>query len=194
MLILAALLIGSIFFAVYLWQRSGNIVLGSTLSEGAADIGGPFRLTDQNGVTVSSADYDGRYRLIYFGYSFCPDICPTSLEVISEAIAKLGRSRNRLVPLFITVDPERDTPKVLKDYLHAFNPRIVGLTGTPPQIAGVEKEFRIYARKHPLSNGVYAVDHSSLIYLMGPDGRFIRFYDRSVSSDELARSIAQITS
>jgi protein SCO1/2 len=140
-----------------------------------AAIGGPFTLTDQNGRRVSERDFAGRYRIVYFGYTHCPDVCPTDLATISQALARLDKSdpdkAAKLKPLFITVDPERDTPSVMKEYLASFDRRIEGLTGTAAEIAAAEKRFIVYARKGPLQpGGGYAMDHSRQVLLMGPKG------------------------
>ena len=173
-----------------IWHESENVPgLGRTVTSGKVQVGGPYTLTDQNGNKRSSADFHGKYQLIYFGYSFCPDICPTTLGVISQALDKMGVDQNRIVPIFITIDPERDSPKILKDYMAAFGPRFVGLTGTPAEIAAVEKEYRVYAKKTPLADGGYGMDHSSVIYLMGADGRLVTFYDELISPDALEKDL-----
>jgi len=173
-----------------IWHESENVPsLGRTVTSGKTQVGGPYTLTDQNGNKLSSADFHGKYQLIYFGYSFCPDICPTTLGVISQALDKMGVDQNRIVPIFITIDPERDNPTVLKNYMAAFGPRFVGLTGTPAEIAAVEKEYRVYAKKTPLAGGGYGMDHSSVIYLMGADGRLVTFYDELISPDALEKDL-----
>jgi cytochrome oxidase Cu insertion factor (SCO1/SenC/PrrC family) len=173
-----------------IWHESENIPgLGRTVTSGRVEVGGPYSLTDQNGNVVSSADFHGKYQLIYFGYSFCPDVCPTTLGVISQALDKMGVDQNRIVPIFITIDPDRDKPGVLKNYMSAFGPRFVGLTGTQAQITAVEKEYRVYAKKQPLAAGGYGMDHSSVIYLMGADGRLVTFYDELISPDQLEKDL-----
>ena len=174
-----------------IWHESENVPgLGRTVTSGVIQVGGPFQLTDQDGKPRASADFRGRYQLIYFGYSFCPDVCPTTLGVMSAALDKMGVDAKRIVPIFITIDPERDSPAVLKKYMAAFGPEFVGLTGSPANIAGVEKAYRVYAKKQPLDgkNG-YGMDHSSVIYLMGPDGRLVSFYDELISPDALAKDL-----
>ena len=115
-----------------IWHESENVPgLGRTVTSGKVEVGGPFRLTDQTGKSVSNNDFRGKYQLIYFGYSFCPDVCPTTLGVISQALDQMGVDGNRIVPIFITIDPERDTPAVMKQYMAAFGPRFVGLTSDP---------------------------------------------------------------
>jgi len=173
-----------------LWHESEMVPgLGRTVITGQATIGGPFRLIDQTGKSVSDADFRGRYMLVYFGYSFCPDVCPTTLGVMAQALEKLGADSARIVPIFITVDPARDTPKVLADYMKAFGPGFVGLTGSDAQIKAAEKEYRVYAAKRPLENGNYGMDHSSVIYLMGPTGKMVSFYDEAISPDDLAKDL-----
>jgi protein SCO1/2 len=176
-----------------LWHESENVPgLGRTVTSGAVAVGGPYALIDQNGNRRSSGDFRGKYQLIYFGYSFCPDVCPTTLAVMGQALDKLGVDANRIVPIFVTIDPARDTPAVLKKYMAAFGPRFVGLTGNQAEIARVEKEYRVYAKKQPLDgNGNYGMDHSSVIYLMGPDGRLVTFYDELISPDALAKDLKQ---
>jgi protein SCO1/2 len=140
-----------------------------------ARIGGPFALTDQNGRTVRDTDFAGKYRILYFGYTHCPDICPNDLAVIGQAVRRLDKSAPglaaRIQPVFITVDPERDTPSVMKAYAAAFSPRLVGLTGTPQQVAAVTREFGVWSSKQPAQpGGGYAVDHSRTTLLMGTKG------------------------
>jgi protein SCO1/2 len=189
-LLLVAALAGGL-----LWHQSKMVPgLGKIVTAGRADVGGPFRLTDHNGKTVTDADFRGRYMLIYFGYSFCPDVCPTTLAVMAQALEKLGGKSQRIVPILITIDPERDTPQVLNDYVKAFGPSFVGLTGSMAAIQDAEKKYRVYAVKKPLdsskaSGGNYGVDHSSVLYLMGPDGRLVNFYDEAVSPDDLAKDL-----
>jgi protein SCO1/2 len=142
--------------------------------KGAA-IGGPFSLTDQDGRTVTDRDFAGRYRIMYFGFTHCPDVCPTDLAVIGQALRRFEKSdparAAHVVPVFVSVDPERDTPAVLKDYVAAFHPRLVGLTGTPRQIADIVKRYGAYYRKEePGVGGGYNVDHSRIAELIGPKG------------------------
>ncbi len=140
-----------------------------------ARIGGPFRLTDQDGRTVTDRDFAGRYRIVYFGYTFCPDVCPVDVQNIGAALklieAKDAALAKRIVPIFITVDPARDTPAVLKQFVAAFHPRMVGLTGSEQAIAATAKAYGIYyARGKGTADG-YMMDHSRQIYLMDPDGK-----------------------
>jgi protein SCO1/2 len=156
-------------------------------------IGGPFTLTDGAGRTVTDHDVQGRWQLVYFGYTHCPDVCPTTLSGIGAALNKMPPdARARLGVLFITVDPQRDTPKVVGDYAHAFGPEFVGLTGTPGQITRVEQEYRVYAAKHPLKGGDYAMDHSSVIYIMDPKGGFAGVLDDTLAPQDMARRLEQL--
>jgi protein SCO1/2 len=139
----------------------------------SAAIGGPFQLVDQDGKAVTEEDFKGKPFLVFFGFTHCPDICPTALFDMSEVLRKLGPDADRTRALFITVDPERDTPAVLKDYLSSFEPQIRGLTGDVAAIAAVEKTYRVYARKVPLEAGGYTMDHSAVVYLMSKDGKFV---------------------
>ena len=141
-----------------------------------ARIGGAFTLTDQNGRTVTERNFDGKYRIMYFGYTFCPDVCPTDVQAIGAAVKKLEASdpalAAKIVPVFVTVDPTRDTPAVLKQFVSAFHPRMVGLTGTPAEIAAVSKAYGVYAGKGAMQpGGGYLVNHSRTTYLMDPDGK-----------------------
>jgi cytochrome oxidase Cu insertion factor (SCO1/SenC/PrrC family) len=151
-------------------------------------IGGPFALTDQNGRRVTDADFRGRFMLIYFGYTYCPDVCPTELNTIALALDQLG-VRVRVVPVFITVDPERDKPDVLKSYLASFGSDFVGLTGTADEIAQVAKAYRVYYKKGEGSGADYLMDHTSLIYLVGPDGKLKALFRTGTTPEDLAQGI-----
>jgi protein SCO1/2 len=175
-----------------LWHASEMLPqVGRTILSGQIAVGGPYALTDQDGRPRTSGDFRGQYQLIYFGYTFCPDVCPTTLAIMAAALDKLGPAKDRVVPIFITIDPARDTPQVMKKYLAAFGPRFVGLTGTADQIAQVEKEYRVFAKKEPLTDGNYSMNHSSVIYLMGPDGKLVSFYDEAASPEDLAKSLRE---
>lgn len=139
----------------------------------ASAIGGPFRLMSQNGQVVDSAALKGKPYAIFFGFTHCPEICPTTMTDMSALLAKLGDEAKDFKVYFVSVDPERDTPKVLREYLASFEPHMVGLTGTPEEIAKVAKEFRVYYKKVPLDGGDYTMDHSAFVYLMGSDGKFV---------------------
>ncbi len=161
---------------------------GPTLPQVAA-IGGPFSLTDQNGRTVTDQDFKGSPFLVFFGFTHCPDICPTTMFEISEIFKKLGPAGERVRGLFVTVDPERDTPKALKDYLSSFDPRIVGVTGDEAAIAAVAKAYRAYYKRVPLAEGGYTMDHTAIIYLMGKDGRFVTPFSLKRTTDAAAAEL-----
>ncbi len=163
--------------------------LGASVATGAAEIGGPFALTDQDGRTRTEADFRGRFMLVYFGYSYCPDVCPTTLAMASAALAKLGAKAPRIVPVFITIDPARDKPAVLKTYLASFGKDFVGLTGDKKNVESVARRYHVYFVKRPLPGGTYAMDHSSVLYLMGPDGRFVTYYEDEIGPDKLAADL-----
>lgn len=188
--LLVFLLLVAAGLGAFLWFEGDRVPrMGQTLVSGQIAVGGPYALTDQDGKPRASTDFAGKYQLIYFGYTFCPDVCPTTLALMGAALDRLGPTQDRIVPVFITIDPARDTPEVLKKYVAAFGPRFVGLTGTPDQIAKVEKQYRVYAKKGPVENGTYAMDHSSVIYLMGPDGKLVSFYDEATTPEDLAQKI-----
>ena len=161
-------------------------------SVGRALVGGPFTLTDHSGQRVSDTDFRGKFLLVIFGYTFCPDVCPSELQLISAALDALGPKAERIVPLFITVDPERDTPGQLATYVQSFHPRLIGLTGTGSEIAAVAKEYRVYVRKapDPKSTAGYSMDHSALIYLMGPDGAYLAHFAPGIGVDTLVQRLS----
>jgi protein SCO1/2 len=156
-------------------------------------VGGAFTLTKQDGQTVTDAAFKGEPLLVFFGYTHCPDVCPTSLFEMSQVFKAMGPDK-KVQALFITVDPERDTPAVMKDYLSSFDPRIVGLSGTPEQTAAVEKAFKVYAKKvpgtHPGARGDdYTMDHTAIIYLLDKQGRFVNAFNLERSPQEAAKDL-----
>lgn len=138
-----------------------------------ASIGGPFQLTDQSGQTVTEQSLKGKPTLVFFGFTHCPDICPTSLFEMSEVLRAMGKDADRINTYFISVDPERDTAAIMKDYLSSFDPHLKGLTGSPDAVAKVIAGYRVYAKKVPTKEGDYTMDHTALIYLMDKDGNFV---------------------
>ena len=183
-MLLAVLLIGA---GGFLWLSSGG-------RDNPLGIGGPFTLLDGNGKTVTEKDFRGKYMLVYFGYTFCPDVCPTTLNAVADAMDKLGPAASSIQPLFITVDPKRDTPAVVKQYAAAFGPKIEGLTGTPEEIAEVAKEYRVYYAEHRTGPGPndYSMDHSSVLYLMGPNGDFVAPVRADQSGEEIAVNLKKL--
>jgi cytochrome oxidase Cu insertion factor (SCO1/SenC/PrrC family) len=149
-------------------------------------IGGPFTLIDHNGKVRSDTEYRGKFMLIYFGYTYCPNLCPTDLVAISQAIDSLGAAGETIQPIFITVDPERDTPAHLADYVSAFHPRLIGLTGSPAQVREVALSYKVYYAKVKDERGEdYVIDHSGLIYLIGRNGEYLGFIPPLTSPDRL---------
>jgi protein SCO1/2 len=154
-----------------------------------AAIGGPFQLTDQGGQTITDKSLQGRPTLIFFGFTHCPDVCPTSLFEISEVLRALGPQADRVNAYFISVDPERDTPSAMKEYLSSFDPHLKGLTGDPEVMAKVISEYRVYAKKVPLKDGDYTMDHTALVYLMDRDGKFVSPFNLKRTPDEAAAEL-----
>lgn len=178
--ILVAVALGA--FSLY------NEIAGSGAG-GVADIGGPFSLIDQTGRRVSDTDFRGHYMLVYFGYTYCPDVCPTELATISRAIDLLGTDAARVTPIFITVDPARDTPKVLAEYHQNFHPSFVMLTGSADEIAAAAKAYRVYYAKAGEDDQDYLMDHSSFVYLMDEDGRYVTHFAPDTTPEAMAKSI-----
>jgi len=160
----------------------------------AAEIGGPFALVGADGRTVTEADFHGKWMLVYFGYTQCPDACPTALNSIANALDMLKARRASVAPIFISVDPARDTPAVMGHYVALFDKQIVGLTGTQAQIDRVTREYRVYAARHPTKDGGYTMDHSSIIYVMDPQGRFNSVIDGAANPEDIAAKIAKLES
>jgi len=158
---------------------------------GPSAIGGPFVLTAQDGRTVTEKDLKGGPSLVFFGFTHCPDVCPTALYEIGLIYKAMGKGGDRLKNFFVTVDPERDTPSVIKDYLSGFDPRITGLSGDVSAIASTEKAYRAYAKKVPLETGGYTMDHTAIIYLMDGKGRFLSSLNIDRPPEENAKLIAK---
>lgn len=176
-LIFAAFLGGLVLFFGAIIFVTGRTP--SPIGQAIASVGGPFRLEDQNGKPVSDADMKGRPFLVFFGFTHCPDICPTTLFEMSQVMKALGPDADRAGALFITVDPERDTPGVMKDYLSNFDPHLRGLTGDRVAVDAAIRAYRVYAKKVPLQNGDYTMDHTAVVYLMDKDGNFVAPFDVS---------------
>ena len=189
-------------------SQSAAVTPGSTAvtpDSSTAEFGGPFSLIDQDGIRRTDMDFRGKYMLIFFGYTFCPDVCPTTLAVEAEALDKLGADASRITPIFITVDPQRDTPEKLKSYLSAFDagpsslrPKFVGLTGTDEEIAKVADGYGVYYQAHLDARfggaAEYTVDHTGHVYLMSPEGKFVAYYSQGIRPDELAADLMLKTS
>ncbi|ABE61110.1 electron transport protein SCO1/SenC [Nitrobacter hamburgensis X14] len=150
---------------------------GLTSKPAVASIGGPFQLTDQTGQTVTEKSLVGRPTIVFFGYTHCPDVCPTSLFEMSEVLRAMGKDADRVNAYFVTVDPERDTQATMKEYLSSFDPHLKGLTGDTAAVTKMASEYRVFIKKIPLQDGGYSMDHTALIYLMDRDGRFVSPFD-----------------
>jgi protein SCO1 len=182
------LIVGLALAALLLWPACPG---------GAAEpvrIGGPFTLRTPDGTTVTDQTYRGKWLLVYFGYTFCPNTCPTALMDISLVLARLGSEAEAVQPLFITVDPQRDTPDILQQYTRSFDPRIIGLSGDPQQIADAAKAYGAYYTPRKLDPGAkdYLIDHSSYVYLMDPRGSFARGFDADTPPDRLAQQVREL--
>jgi cytochrome oxidase Cu insertion factor (SCO1/SenC/PrrC family) len=159
---------------------------------GRGHVGGPFELIDQNGNRRTDADFRGKLLIVFFGYTTCPDICPTELMQIALALDKLGKTADEVQPLFISVDPERDTPSVLAPYVGQFHPRLIGLTGTSEQIKAVADSYKAYYAKYlPPDGAVYLIDHTGFVYLMGRAGEYLGFFPPGTSADRMVEIIRQ---
>ncbi|WP_119388668.1 SCO family protein [Taklimakanibacter lacteus] len=190
---LVVLLIAAVTGLGALWLTRGP---GSPIGSGTALVGGPFTLTNQDGKRVTDQDFRGRYMLIFFGFTYCPDVCPGELQVMSAAIDQLGADGDRIQPIFVTIDPARDTPEAMKLYVSNFHPRMAGLTGSEADIAAVAKAYRVYYAKAKGSENSpdYLMDHSTILYLMGPDGKFVRHFTYSTDVKALADGLREVIS
>ncbi len=182
--------------AAYLLTAPATTVtsLPSQAGSGTPEIGGAFELVDQSGATRTQVDFAGRHMLVYFGYTYCPDVCPTSLSIMSQALdlleAETGSLEDRVVPVFVTVDPARDDVPAMAAYAEHFHPRLVALTGSDEQIAAAAKAYRVYYRRaDDPSASEYLMDHSSFIYLMGPDGTYVSHFAHNASPQEVAEGL-----
>ncbi len=185
--VLAAFIVGAVVIvagALAMLPTGGGQQVSTQIA-----IGGPFRLLDQDKNEVTDETFIGEPKLVFFGFTHCPDICPTSLFEMSQAFEALGTDARKVAGLFITVDPERDTPEVMKSYLGSFHPSIQGLTGSPEQVAAVIKAYRAYAKKVPTQGGDYTMDHTAIVYLMGKDGEFIAPFDLKRPPDVVAADL-----
>ena len=190
-IVVAGFLIGALGGAAALvlsWGAPQQVV-----TSGKALVGGPFKLVDQHGKPVTDADFRGRYMLVFFGFTHCPDICPAELQVIASALEELGPKAEKVVPVFITLDPERDTPEVMGDYVKNFGDDFVGLTGSPEAIAEAAKAYRVaYSKFVPegQEDGKnYSVDHSALAYLMGPDGEYVTHFSYGTPAQKISETL-----
>jgi protein SCO1/2 len=191
-----ALLLASLGVAGWWYATQPGDRVQAMDTGGHVPIGGPFELVDQNGDTVTEADFAGQYTLVYFGFTYCPDICPTALWEMTQALDMLAEEApekaERVTPVFITIDPERDDVAAVKAYAEHFHPRMVALTGTPDQIAQAAREYRVYYKKvEDASAATYLMDHSGFIYLMGPEGDFLKSFTHQSAPEEIRAALEQ---
>jgi protein SCO1/2 len=185
-LILSVFLAGLVLSGLTIFLIAGRF--SPPVQLGAA-IGGPFRLVDQAGGEITEADLRGKPSLVFFGFTHCPDVCPTALFDMSEVLTRLGPDAGKVNVLFVTVDPERDTPAQLKEYLSSFDPHLKGLTGEPAAVADMLRAYRVYAKKVPLDGGGYTMDHTALVYLMDKEGRFVAPFNLKRRPEEAAADL-----
>ena len=186
LLALGAFVAGVVLFSAVVFIVTGRSPAPIAMSSA---VGGPFKLVDQNSQPITEQDMIGHPYLVFFGFTHCPDVCPTTLFEVSEILRKLGPDAKNVRALFITVDPERDTPAVLKDYMSSFDPRVIGATGDSAAIMSVEKTFRVYAKKVPLDGGGYTMDHTAIVYLMDKAGRFVAPFNMKRRPEEAAADL-----
>ena len=186
LLALGAFVAGLVLFSAVIFLVTGRSP--SPIAMPSA-VGGPFKLVDQNAKPITDQDMKGRPFLVFFGFTHCPDVCPTTLFEVSEIFRALGPGAKDVRALFVTVDPERDTPEVLKNYLSSFDPRIIGLTGDDAAVGAAEKAYRVYAKKVPVDGGSYTMDHTAIVYLMNKNGRFVAPFNMKRSADEAAADL-----
>jgi protein SCO1/2 len=185
LLALGAFVAGLVLFSAVIFIVTGR----APAPIAASAVGGPFQLVDQNAKPITDQDFKGKPFLVFFGFTHCPDVCPTTLFEVSEIFRALGPDAKNLRAMFVTVDPERDTPAVIKDYLASFDPRIIGVTGDDAAIAAAEKSYRVYAKKVPTDGGGYTMDHTAIVYLMNKDGRFVAPFNMKRRPEEAAAEL-----
>ena len=190
-LILAA---GLILLSVIIAAVMLTTLKPEQMGSGTALIGGPFTMVNEKGETVTEKTYAGKYMLLFFGFTNCGDVCPTELQVMAAAFTEMGALSDTITPIFVSIDPERDSPQVMADYVKNFHPRLQGLTGTPDQVAAFAKIYHIFYQKvpNPKDPADYEMDHSSILYLMGPDGKFIKHFTYTTDAKGLAEALKKV--
>ncbi|WP_420563507.1 SCO family protein [Thalassobaculum sp.] len=180
--LLTATLVGTVTAGYFIWQAK----------DGQVQVGGPFTLTDQTGRQVTEETYQGTWQVVFFGYTYCPDVCPTTMATVTTALDELGPLAEKVTPIFITIDPARDTVEQLAGYHEYFHPRFAMLTGTEEQIAKVAREFRVYyAKAEDSSASDYLMDHSSISYLLDPDGNYVTHFSHGTDPQKMAETLRQ---
>jgi protein SCO1/2 len=182
-------LVLAIGLSIAFWSMSRGG--GPLETAGSASIGGDFALVDQHGETRRPADFRGKLMLVFFGYTYCPDVCPTELQVMSEALDQLGAEAAGVTPIFITIDPARDTPEQLRLYAESFHPQLVALTGSPEAVAEAARAYKVYFAKRPLEDGDYLMDHSSFVFLMDREGRYLMHFNPATTPEQLATALSK---
>jgi len=185
LLALGAFVAGLVLFSAVIFIVTGRTPAPIAMSA----VGGPFHLVDQNAKPITDQDFKGQPFLVFFGFTHCPDVCPTTLFEVSEIFRALGPDAKNIRAMFVTVDPERDTPAVLKDYLASFDPRIICVHGDEAAVAAAEKSYRVYAKKVPTDGGGYTMDHTAIVYLMNKDGRFVAPFNMKRRPEEAAAEL-----
>ncbi len=190
--IIFAIILG--VFAILVGALTLLLPVEVSKSSGEALIGGPFTMLNQRGETVTDRTYAGKYTLLFFGFTFCKDVCPTELQVMTAAFAQMGADADKITPLFISIDPDRDTPAVMESYVSSFDKRLQGLTGSPQQIAAIAKAYHVFYKKIPNPDDPkdYEMDHSSILYMMGPDGKFLKYFAYSTDAKGLADALENV--
>ena len=193
LVVTAAFLMGAVG-ALALIPPKHNILETKIRSTGKAAIGGAFTLTDHTGKQVTEKDFRGKYSLVYFGFTFCPDVCPSELQVISEALNLLGDKAQSVTPVFISVDPDRDTVEQMASYVSNFHPSLVGLTGTHEQIKAAARAYRVYYKKvdDEMSSDGYSMDHSAIVYLMNADGEYVSHFSYGTKPKDMAKKLLEV--
>ena len=186
LLVLGAFVAGLVLFTTVVFIFTGKSPAPIAMPSA---VGGAFKLVDQNAKPITDQDLKGHPFLVFFGFTHCPDVCPTTLFEVSEILRALGPEGKDARALFVTVDPERDTPQVLKDYLASFDPRVIGVTGDAEAVAAMIKSYRVYAKKAPTDGGGYTMDHTAIVYLMGKDGRFVVPFNMKRRPQEAAEDL-----
>jgi cytochrome oxidase Cu insertion factor (SCO1/SenC/PrrC family) len=194
--LIVVLAISVVLVAEWVWLTAGRQPVpgaaGPVITAQGHAPGGSFTLTDHRGHAVTDATFRGKYLVVVFGYTHCPDVCPTTLSAVAAALDLLGPRAKDVQPIFVSVDPDRDTPEVLADYVAAFHPRLIGLTGTPAQVRAVTRDYRVYVSKVDTGDDDYPVDHSAYLYLIGPDGKVLTYLKHDASPQTIADTVERL--
>lgn len=190
LILLSGILGFAVIIGIVLWITR-PVPVPKTFFGNLPDLGGSYSVVDETGAPFTEKSLPGKYRIYFFGFTYCPDVCPTALGTVAAALDTLGKQADAFVPLFVTVDPERDTVDVVRDYTDAFDSRIIGLTGSPQQIAVITKAFKVYYSKVPQGDS-YTMSHSGLLYVMNPEGKLVAFFNHEDTAEKLAVGLRQV--